>query len=126
MAFQRVQKSRGGRRAKSSPRLSVYPSGRARFNAAASEEWLEEVDVVEFYVDAEENQLGIARGGDPDEAWALSPDDPGYDVSFRTVLTQFGVDIDAIDSTVYLDLDRNVSEGLLVADLAPLFEEVDG
>ena len=125
MTFERVQKTRGGSSVTEPPRLAVYPSGGARFNKAASDEYLADVDVVEFYVDPDVCQLGIARGGDPDDAWKLSSDGPGHGVSFRTTLSEFGVSVDAIESTIYLDIEHDPSEGLLIADADPLLEAAE-
>ncbi|MDQ2053197.1 hypothetical protein [Halobellus sp. H-GB7] len=126
MTFDRVEKRHGGSYAKDEPQLAIYPAGTARFNKSASCKWLGDVDVVEFYVDREGRQLGIARGGDPDDAWALISDGPGYGVSFRGILSQFGLSREVIGQTVYLDLDHDASEGLLVADAEPLFDEAEG
>jgi hypothetical protein len=126
VSFDRVEKARGGRgNADSEPLLAIYPNATARFNKAACDEWLDGVGVVEFYVDFEAERLGIARGGDPGSAWTLTADEPGYSASFRRVLSEIGIHPDDLSETRYLPLEHDPAEGLLVADAAPLFAEVD-
>jgi len=125
MSFERVQKDASGGPGTSTSLLAVYPSGEARFNAAAGREWLDDVEYVEFYVDRDSGRIGIARGGDADGAWRLQDDEPGCSVSFRGTLSKLGVDVDDLDASVSLELERDHEEGLLIADAEPLFEEVE-
>jgi hypothetical protein len=105
--------------------ISIYATGKGRFSKPAAEEWLDGVERVELYADTEENQIGIALGGD-DDAYSLNGrgDDGGPSVHARSLLRQFGIDREKIESAVRLDLEHHPDEGLLVADATPLLEEV--
>lgn len=123
MTFEHVAKSRRGA-GTSQPEASIYPSGRFRLNAAAVREWFDDVDAVEFYVDDESDRLGVARGGSDEDAYPLTfGEHGGAEISFRTVLGRLGIDIEDLDETVHLDLEHDHDEGLIVSDLAPLYEE---
>lgn len=118
-----MQKTAGNRSGATTPLLAVYPNGSARFNGAASQQWLEDVEYVEFYID-HDDRVGVARGGDADGAWRLQDDEPGCSVSFRGTLSKLGVDVTDLDATVRLELERDHEEGLLIVDADPLYEEV--
>lgn len=125
MSFERVGKAAGDRSGATTPLLAIYPNGGARFNAAAGREWLDDVEYVEFYVDRDDDRIGIARGGDADGAWRLQDDEPGYSVSFRGTLSKLGIDVDGLDASVHVELEHDHEVGLLIADAEPLFEEVN-
>lgn len=122
--FNRVSHGPETTRQTDEPRLSVYPDGSGRVNVAAEEYWFEGVDTVEFYYDAESDDLGIALGGDRDEAGYAAPpkDTPGRKLSLRSALNTAGIDWTALDGAVHLPLTHDHDAGLLVADLTPVRE----
>ena len=121
MSFERISKHHTGAASSDDPQLSVYAGGTVRFNAAAVDRWFESVDRVSFYLDQERGRLGVDRGGSED-TYKLSDSGAGLECSFRTVLTRLGLTAEDIEGTIRLTLEHDPSEGLLVADLAPLQE----
>jgi len=127
--FDRVDKGRSGRYQRDGPQLAIYPDGSGRINAAADRRWFDDTDAVEFYVDAEGRALGLARCSEPgDHAYAAtrSGGRPGRDVALTNVLAHLGIAADDLDETVYVRLEHNPREGLLVGDLDALFDAVGG
>jgi hypothetical protein len=108
------------RRALTEPALAIYKNGNGRFNKAAVDEWLSDVDAVELYLDHDAGELGVARGGDPtDGAFTLSHD---HVISVDGILSKFGIRRTDIDTAVHLLFEHDPDEGLFVADLDPLLE----
>ncbi|MFC7044333.1 hypothetical protein ACFQH6_20555 [Halobacteriaceae archaeon GCM10025711] len=122
--FERVrpQSSRYG---DAQPRFSIHATGQGYFNATATSQWLEDVDEVAFYHAEEDRLLGVSLGETGDGSYRLYEDKVGRTVSFRGTLSELGLSIDDVDEAVSLELEFDASEGLLVADLSPLFEEAD-
>lgn len=123
MSFEKVRPN-GGPNPFAKKFLAIYSVGKGRFSKPAADAWLEDVDRVELYADTENRRIGIARGGG-DDAYSLntSNEDGGPSVMVRSLLRQFGIDYEEIDSSVRLELERDHEEGLLIADAEPLFEE---
>ena len=122
MSFERVRKTGGNTH--ETPQLAVYTQLKGRFNKTATEQFFKDVDCVEFYVDIESNRLGIARGGTGPDAYTVRDSGIGASVTLRSALGKFGIQAGDIDESVRLPLEQDPDEGLLVADLAPLLEEV--
>lgn len=120
--FERIRKH--GRGQSAAPRLSIYASGRCRFNAVAAEQFLDGVAAVGFFVDEEGARLGVSLGDASDNGYSLTHYDDGAGASIRSVLNALEIDRENIERAVQLPLDHDPSEGLLIADLDPLFEVV--
>jgi len=124
--FQRYGKQSYGTPHTDDPVFTVYTSGSGRFNKAAVEQWFDGVESVVYYTNPEENKLGISLGGSGTDAYTLSHQDTGgAECSIRTVLREYNIDVDDLDSSVALDVEHDPAEGLLVVDLTPVVEEVD-
>jgi hypothetical protein len=106
------------------PTLAVYPAGSGRLNTAAVEQWFEDVDTAQVFVDHESDRLGLAQVPEGAEGLTLTPDAEGATLSLRAALGGLGIDHDDISSATHLPLEHDPDEGLVIADVAPLREAV--
>lgn len=106
--------------------LSVYDTGRARFSTPAAEAWLADVDHVGVGLDAEQRSIRFAYGADGAQyRLHRACESGGASVYLTTLLAEIGIDPEAIDATLRLELDHDPAAELVVADADPLFQEVD-
>lgn len=106
------------------PTLAVYPAGSGRLNTAAVEQWFDDVETAQVFVDHESDRLGLARVPQGAEGLTLTPDAEGATLSLRAVLNDLGIDLDDITSATHLPLEHDPDEGLVIADVAPLREAI--
>ncbi len=124
--FQRYGKQNYGTPHSDDPLFTVYRSGSGRFNKTAVDQWFDGVENVVYYTNPEADQLGISLGGSGADAYTLTHQDTGgAECAITTVLREYGIEVDDLDSSVTLDVERDPEKGLLVVDLTPLVQEVD-
>jgi hypothetical protein len=122
--FTKHSKGNYGAAALQKPTFTVYENGSARFNKAAADQYLPNVETVTYYTDIETGRLGISLGGTDSDAYTLThQDNGGAECHLRSVLTEFGVRVDGLDESHTLDLERDPDAGLLVIDLTPVLED---
>ena len=106
------------------PRLTIYANGNGYVNAAADKQFLDGAPACRVLVDAENTRIALdpVDAQDPDGYSVTREDDaPGGDLRVIGALERLGVDVDALDDTRFLSLEK---EGeLLVADCSELLND---
>ncbi|MFC4549352.1 MULTISPECIES: hypothetical protein [Halorussus] len=92
--FVKHQKGYYGAAALNAPAFTIYQSGSGRFNAAACEEFLDDVDAITYYTNTATGELGIGFGGSDDAYKLTHQSSGGAECSMRSVLNTYGVRVD--------------------------------
>lgn len=109
------------------PRLSIYPNGDGRINAAADREFFQSVDAVTVYVDDEAHRLALVPGAGGQQPLTLTRSGKeGGDIAIKGSMRRAGVDPDRIEETEFVELEEEQlfddTTGM-VADLSDLVDD---
>jgi hypothetical protein len=121
MGFEQFPNTGTSTRGVDYPSLAIYRTGTGRFNQEAVRKWFDGVDTVGIYIDREATQLGVERNPGA-HGYSVANISEGATLSMQGVCSSLGVDVHRLDEPVYLELENDPDEGLLVADLDPLLE----
>ena len=105
------------------PMLTFLTGGTdLRLNAAAQDQYFEDVEELGPQIDYERNLLGFER--DPTSGWTLkiSHAGSGGNVSASTIVERLEIEEQVTDEPARVPLSRDATSGLIVADVSSLVE----
>lgn len=105
--------------------LSVGPGTPGYLTVAAVREYYRDVDEITYLTDVEYSRLGIHPGprSESSRTYTLSGKDGGASIALTTVLAEYGITREDIESTHHLALEYDDDAGFPVVDLSPLVAE---
>lgn len=113
-----------GPRVTHSPKLTVRADGVLYVNATADREWFADADLVSVLVDMADSRIAVAgddRGG---QTFTLSrTHDHGFEFGTGGVVTDLGIDVDALGEAEQVSLAWDEDVEAAVADLSSLVDE---
>jgi len=116
-------RKRGSQQA-SEPQITIRANGAAYVNAAADRAFFEGCEYITLRIDRRTDRLGFEPVEEDDvDAFSLNRDGGhGGELSTRSALSAFGVNVDSLDRRQVLRLEEGEDVPFAVADVSPLLD----